>query len=55
VLENKETKAIATRVPIAGTIEQPEVDYWIAFFGVLRNAFVEAYSPRFASAPTDTR
>ena len=55
VLENKHTKDVATRVPIAGTIERPEVDYWIAFFGVLRNAFVDAYSPRFASAPADTR
>jgi hypothetical protein len=55
VLENRHTKAVATRVPIEGTIERPEVDDWIGFFGVLRNAFVEAYSPRIASgAQPDT-
>jgi hypothetical protein len=46
LLENQPTERLATRVPISGTVEQPETEFWPTFVNVLRNAFVEAFAPR---------
>jgi hypothetical protein len=42
VLEDQDKDRIATRVPFAGTIEDPEADVWSTIGGVLKNAFLEA-------------
>lgn len=47
VLKNKKTEAVATKVPVKGTLEDPEVGVWAAVLAVLRNAFVEALRPSF--------
>jgi hypothetical protein len=46
VLQNQPTERLATRVPVSGSVERPETGFWPAFLNVLRNAFVEAFSPR---------
>lgn len=47
LLRNKETEAVATRVPFSGRFADPEVGVWAAVAEVLRNAFVRALLPRF--------
>ncbi len=52
-------KVIATEAPISGRIDQPDVDGWGAFLGVLWNAYIEALKPGFdpdhsPPVPTDT-
>lgn len=49
-LKNPRTKKLATRAPLTGTVENPEVEFWPAFVNALRNAFVEAYAPRLENA-----
>lgn len=46
VLQNQPTERLATRVPVSGSVEQPETEFWPTFVNVLRNAFVEAFAPR---------
>jgi len=53
VLENEPTERVATRVPLAGTVANPEVDFWATFVNALRNAFVEAYAPRLEVLPPE--
>jgi hypothetical protein len=50
VLENEDTKAIATKVPFEGRFEDPKTGVWDAVLAVLRNAFVKALSPSFEKA-----
>jgi hypothetical protein len=47
VLKNKKTEAVATKVPVKGELEDPEIGVWSAVVSVLRNAFVEALRPSF--------
>ena len=52
-------KVIATEAPISGRIDQPDVDGWGAFLGVLWNAYIAALRPGFdpdhsPPTPTDT-
>lgn len=42
-LENDKQSLIATRVPLEGDIANPDIPYFIAFSGFLKNAFIEAY------------
>jgi hypothetical protein len=44
ILENRETKMIATRIPIKGDISSPDVSLLNALSGLLRNAFIRAYN-----------
>ncbi|MCL6258411.1 DUF748 domain-containing protein [Aquiflexum sp. TKW24L] len=44
VLENPKEEQIASRVELSGHVENIENDPWQAVFGLLRNAFIEAYS-----------
>ena len=46
VFQNQPTERLATRIPVTGTVEKPETEFWPAFANVLRNAFVEAFAPR---------
>jgi len=51
LLENQPTERLATRIPVKGSVEQPETEFWPTFLNVLRNAFVEAFAPRLDSRP----
>jgi hypothetical protein len=43
--------AVATVIPINGTLTGPDVDLWPAIFGVMRNAFVEGLTSGYAHLP----
>jgi hypothetical protein len=43
--------AVATVIPIKGTLTGPDVDLWPAIFGVMRNAFVEGLTSGYARLP----
>lgn len=44
VVENPKTKKIATKVPISGNLNNPKTSGWQIFVGVLRNAFIKAFT-----------
>lgn len=46
VLQNQPTERLATRIPLRGTVKNPETEFWPVFANVFRHAFVEAFSPR---------
>jgi hypothetical protein len=46
LLQNQPEEQLATRVPVSGTVENPEIEFWPTFVNVLRNAFVEAFAKR---------
>ena len=46
VFKNHQTDQFATRVPISGRIDDKQLGTWKAIVGVLRNAFVTAYTPQ---------
>lgn len=46
--------AVATVVPIKGTLNGPDVQVWPTIFGVLRNAFVEGLTSGYAHLPPVT-
>lgn len=43
-VENPKTKKIATKVPISGNLNNPETSGWETFVGVLKNAFIKAFT-----------
>jgi hypothetical protein len=45
LLENKKEDQIATKVPINGRFDDPDINMWRAVSYVLRNAFVQALKP----------
>src|SRR5262249_25783319 len=45
VLKNSTDQAVATRIPISGTVESPRIGFWTTLGNVLRNAFVQAFVP----------
>ena len=47
LLENQPRDQLATRVPIEGRLDDAEVGVWPTLVNVLRNAFIEAFQPRF--------
>lgn len=50
IFENQPTVQVGAQVPFSGTFENPHVDVWTAAFSVLRNAFIEALSPRLSGS-----
>lgn len=46
VFKNHESDQFATRVPISGRIDNKQLGAWEAIVGILRNAFVKAYTPQ---------
>jgi len=46
VVKNKPEDQLATRVPIRGTFDQPQVGVWGALVSLLENGYVEALRPR---------
>jgi len=47
VLENQKRDQVATRVPLTGTVENIDTPIWPTLFGVLRNAYVQAFEQKF--------
>ncbi|WP_250626530.1 DUF748 domain-containing protein [Pinirhizobacter soli] len=45
IFKNHDKDQLATRVAISGRLDQKNVSTWDAITGILRNAFVKAYSP----------
>lgn len=52
--DDPQRNAVATVVPIKGTITGPDVQLWPAIFGVMRNAFVEGLTSGYAHVPPAT-
>jgi hypothetical protein len=56
IFEN-DKRQIATQAPITGRIDEPAIDAWTAFIGVLANAWIQSLKPGFdpnAQPPTPT-
>jgi hypothetical protein len=47
----RDRNAVATVIPIKGTLTGPNVELWPSIFGVLRNAFVEGLTSGYAFLP----
>lgn len=47
VLQNQKLDQFATRVDLSGSVNDTDVSPLQAFFGILRNAFIEAFTTRF--------
>lgn len=43
LLKNQKKDQVATRIPLSGTVENVETAIWPTIFGLLRNAYVEAF------------
>jgi len=46
VFENDEN-VIATQIPVSGTYKEPDLDFWSAAFGIIKNAYFEALAQGF--------
>jgi len=53
LFKNQRKDQFATRIPLSGSVENSETSTWQAFLGILRNAFVEAFSARFENGDGD--
>ena len=51
LFKNQQRDQLATRVPISGRIDDRRLGTWEAIVGVLRNAFVKAYTPGLERLP----
>lgn len=47
VLKNQKRDQVATRIPLSGTIDNIKTFTWPTIFGILRNAYVEAFRGEF--------
>ncbi len=47
VLKNQRLDQVATRIPLNGTIDDVKTAVWPTIFGVLRNAYIEAFRGEF--------
>ena len=50
VLQNQRRDQFATRIELSGSLDNTEMSAFQAFIAILRNAFVEAFTPRFERA-----
>ena len=50
VLQNQRKDQFATRIELSGSLDNTEMSAFQAFIAILRNAFVEAFTPRFERA-----
>ena len=46
VVKNQSKNEVSTRIPIIGTIENPDADIGSTVINVLQNAFVKAFMPK---------
>jgi hypothetical protein len=49
ILENDDTKTVATQVPVHGKYSDPKIGTWEAAFGVIKNAWFDALQQKFNS------
>jgi hypothetical protein len=49
IVENGDTKTVATQVPVHGQYKDPNIDFWAAAFGVIKNAWIQALAQKFNS------
>ena len=49
IFENQKRDQLATKIPVEGTIDNIDIDNAAAFFGILRNAFVESINAQVES------
>ncbi|MVM40830.1 DUF748 domain-containing protein [Spirosoma sp. HMF3257] len=47
ILKNQKHDQVATRIPLNGTIDNIETAVWPTIFGILRNAYIEAFRGEF--------
>lgn len=47
LLTSPSTDKVATEVPIEGTLSETEINSWQAFFGLIKNAFIDAVESNF--------
>ncbi|ADB40175.1 DUF748 domain-containing protein [Spirosoma linguale] len=47
ILKNQKHDQVATRVPLSGTVDNIKTFVWPTIFGVLRNAYIEAFKGEF--------
>lgn len=47
ILKNQKKDQVATRIPLNGTVDDIETAVWPTIFGVLRNAYIEAFKGEF--------
>ncbi|QIP17428.1 DUF748 domain-containing protein [Spirosoma aureum] len=52
VLKNQKHDQVATRIPLNGTVEEIKTAIWPTIFGVLRNAYIEAFKGEFDNTIT---
>ncbi|UFH57426.1 DUF748 domain-containing protein [Spirosoma sp. KNUC1025] len=52
VLKNQKHDQVATRIPLEGTIDNIDTFLWPTIFGVLRNAYIEAFRSEFDNSIT---
>ncbi|RAK02541.1 uncharacterized protein DUF748 [Larkinella arboricola] len=52
ILKNHKLDQVATRIPIQGTVENTETEVWPIIIGVLRNAYVKAFTAEFDNTVT---
>jgi hypothetical protein len=46
VFQDQENERVATRIPIRGTVDDPDASFWLTLGNVVRNAFFESFQPR---------
>lgn len=47
ILKNQKHDQVATRIPLSGTVDNIETFTWPTIFGILRNAYIEAFKGQF--------
>ncbi|KAA9353512.1 DUF748 domain-containing protein [Larkinella humicola] len=52
ILKNQKRDQVATRIPLRGTVEKTQTEVWPIIIGVLRNAYVEAFTTEFDNTVT---
>lgn len=50
VLENQEKDQLATRIPVEGRLDKPDTSPWSALVNILRNAFIDAFTPAYENS-----
>ncbi|MFD2570985.1 DUF748 domain-containing protein [Spirosoma soli] len=52
ILKNQKKDQVATRIPLNGTVDDIETAVWPTIFGILRNAYIEAFKGEFDNTIT---
>ncbi len=47
ILKNQKRDQVATRIPLSGTVKDVETGLWPTLFGILQNAYIEAFKGEF--------